>query len=51
MVKATAAKRGVGSREIEAWLRQRRADSDAGQIRKAASLDVRLHKTRPVNKH
>nr|WP_281270108.1 AlpA family phage regulatory protein [Bosea caraganae] len=34
--------------EVEAWLRQRRADSDAGRIRKAPSPDVRLRKTRPV---
>jgi prophage regulatory protein len=34
--------------ELEAWLRQRRADSDAGRIRKAPSPDVRLRKTRPV---
>lgn len=37
--------------EVEAWLRQRRADSDAGLIRKAPSPDVRLRKTRPVKDH
>lgn len=35
--------------EVEAWLRQRRADSDAGRVRKAPSPDVRLRKTRPLN--
>lgn len=37
--------------EVEAWLRQRRADSDAGRIRKAPSPNVHLHKTRPVKDH
>lgn len=34
--------------EVEAWLRQRRKDSEAGRIRKAPSPDVRLRKTRPM---
>jgi len=34
--------------EVEAWLRQRRADSDAGHIRKAPAPDIRLRKTRPM---
>lgn len=34
--------------EVEAWLRHRRTDSDAGRIRKAPSPDVRLRKTRPI---
>jgi prophage regulatory protein len=37
--------------EVEAWLRQRRADSDAGRIRKAPSPDVHLRKTRPVKEY
>ncbi|HEU4805920.1 MAG TPA: AlpA family phage regulatory protein [Nitrobacter sp.] len=36
--------------KVEAWLRQRRKDSEAGRIRKA-SPDVRLRKTRPAKKH
>ncbi len=36
--------------EVEAWLRQRRAESDAGRLGKASSPDVRLRKTRPVRK-
>lgn len=34
--------------EVEAWLRQRRADSDAGRVRRAPAPDIRLHKTRPM---
>lgn len=37
--------------EVEAWLRQRRADSEAGHIRKAPSPDVSLRKTRPMKKY
>ncbi|WP_455722269.1 helix-turn-helix transcriptional regulator [Xanthobacter autotrophicus] len=37
--------------EVEAWLRQRRKDSDAGRIKKAPSPDVRLRKTRPIKEH
>ncbi len=37
--------------EVEAWLRQRRKDSDAGRIKKAPLPDVRLRKTRPIKEH
>lgn len=37
--------------EVEAWLRQRRKDSDTGRIRKAPAPDVRLRKTRPMKGH
>jgi len=37
--------------EVEAWLRQRRKDSEAGRIRKAPSPDVRLRKMRPMKGH
>ncbi|WP_319799065.1 helix-turn-helix transcriptional regulator [Nitrobacter sp.] len=37
--------------EVEAWLRQRRKDSEAGRIRKAPPPDVRLRKTQPMKGH
>lgn len=36
--------------EVEAWLEQRRRDSDAKLSRRAPAPDVRLRKTRPVKR-
>jgi prophage regulatory protein len=36
--------------EVEAWVEQRRRDSDADMIKRAPSPDVRRRKTRPVTR-
>jgi prophage regulatory protein len=37
--------------EVEAWIEQRRKDSDARLVSVAPSPDVRLRRTRPVKLH
>ena len=37
--------------EVEAWIKQRRKDSDARLVSVAPSPDVRLRRTRPVKLH
>ena len=34
--------------EVETWVRKRRADDDAGALRRASGPDVRLRRQRPV---